>query len=116
MIDLAIDECHDLAMPSNDLALVYDRLEVLQSVHVRIKFIKFEWAFDFTLGVPWLDGMFDVQVSQIQKEKVLRDTIIQTLGVSTVNEFLFNTDRVKRGALVTFRGETIYGPIEGEIL
>lgn len=114
-IDLKLDENYDLAYEDGDLVLVRDRLEVLQSVKFRLLIIQLEWAFNFALGVPWGNGMFDIRVSRVKKEAYLKDTIIQTVGVRALNAFEFNIDRAENGAFVAYEAETVYGSIEGEI-
>lgn len=114
-IDLKLDENHDLALEDGDLVLIRDRLEVLQAVKIRLLFIRYEWAYDFTIGVPWANGMFDVRVPRVKKEAWLKEAIIQTPGVRVLTDFQFDIDRENNGAFVAFRAETIYGPIEGEM-
>lgn len=114
-IDLKLDENWDLAFEDGDLVLVNERLEVLQSTKMRLLFIQLEWAFNFALGVPWTNGMFDIRTPRVKKEAYLKDTIIQTVGVRVLIDFDFNFDRAENGAFVAFRAETIYGPIDGEV-
>jgi hypothetical protein len=114
-IDLKLNDDWDLDLVDGDLVLIQDRPEVLQSVKIRLLFIKFEWAYDFTLGIPWGHGMFDVRVPRVKKEHYLKEGIIETLGVRALTAFEFNIDREENGAFVAFTAETIYGPIEGEV-
>jgi hypothetical protein len=114
-IDLKLDENWDLAFEDGDLVLVKDRLEVLQSTKLRLLFIQTEWAYNFSLGVPWANGMFDIRMPRVKKEAYLKDTIIQTVNVRALTDFDFNFDREENGAFVAFKAETTYGPIDGEI-
>ena len=111
MRDDKLDSNHDLVLENGDLQPIDDRLEVLQSVKIRLLFIRFEWTFNWLLGVPWMDGMFDIRVPRIQKAEYVKNTIIQTPGVRALTAFEFNLDEQAHGALVGFEAETIYGPI-----
>lgn len=115
MRDWRLNECNDIYFADGDMDFVEDREEVLQAVAVRLRLVQGEWAYDFTLGVPWMTGMFDIRVPLILKENYLRKTIRETPGVLALLELNFNQDRENRGALVTFKAQTIYGPVEGTI-
>jgi len=114
-VDLKLNSAHDLDFVDGDLVLIDGRLEVLQSVKMRLLFILREWAYNFTLGVPWTNGMFDVRFPRVKKESALKDTILQTVGVYALTEFNFNIDREEHTAYVSYTAETAYGPIEGEV-
>jgi hypothetical protein len=114
-IDLKLNDNWDLDLVDGDLVLIEDRAEVIQSVKIRLLFMQLEWAFDFTLGVPWGNGMFDIRVPRIKKEAYLKDAITQTLGVRALTSFEFNIDREENGAFVAFTAETTYGPVRGEV-
>jgi len=113
--DWKINECNDLYFGEGDMAFIDDREEVVQAVAVRLKRIRGEWAFNFTFGIPWITDMFDIRVPVILKRSYIFRMIVETPGVLSVPELNFNQDRVNRGALVTYRAQTIYGPIEGTI-
>lgn len=114
-IDLKLDANHDLAFENGDLVLIDGRLEVLQSVKIRLLFIMLEWAYDFSRGMPWTNGLFDIRMPQVKKESYAKNTIIQTEGVRVLTEFEFNIDRENNGAFIAYKAETIYGPIEAEL-
>lgn len=114
-IDLQLDESHDLDLVGGDLVLIRDRLEVLQSVKIRLLFVQFEWAYDAFIGIPWTNGMFDVRTPNVKKEAYVKDAIIQTPGVRALLAFEFNIDRENNGAFIAYQAETVYGPIEQEI-
>lgn len=113
-IDIELTSAHDMKV-TDDFHLIEDRLEVLQSNKIRLLFIQTEWVFDFTLGIPWLTDMFDVQTPQNLKRKFLVGTIQNTQGTRALKAFEFNVDNINRGAYVSFEAETIYGPITQEL-
>ena len=111
MIDLKLNENHDLEI-TDDLQLIEGREEVLQSTKITLLFIQLEWVFDFTLGIPWLTDMFDIQVPNIQKRKYIVVDLNNVIGLRTLKAFEFNVDDVNKGALVSFSAETNFGPID----
>jgi hypothetical protein len=113
MRDLKLNTSHDLDLNS-DLIFIDERFETVQSVAIRILLIRGECVWDYLAGVPWLNGMFDVRVPNIQKEFYLREVILGTDGVRSIIEFTFYQD-TKRVANVFYHADTIYGPIEGEV-
>jgi len=114
-IDFELAENHDLSLVEGDLVLTRDRPEVLQSVKIRLLFIRFEWAYDAFIGIPWATDMFDIRVPIVKKEAYVKDGITQTVGVRALLEFEFNIDRENHGAFIAYTAETVYGPIEQEV-
>lgn len=112
--DLKLSGEYDLELDS-DLHWVSDRDEVLQSCTIRLLFIQGESDFNFTLGIPWLTDMFDVQYPNIRKESNIKRTILTTLNVRRLTNFVFNLDPINKGAYVSFTAETVFGPISQEI-
>jgi hypothetical protein len=110
--DIALDANHDIVIEPDDINLIQDEFEVLQSVKIRLLFIQTEWIFDYTRGVPWFDEMFDVATSKAQKEKNIKVAILNTQNVRQITEFNFGVDPVNKGALVEYSANTTYGPIE----
>jgi len=110
-IDLKLNDNYDLAIEDGDLVLVCDGAEVAQSAGIRLLFIQGEWFFDYTKGIPWLDGMFTMATSYEQKQKILKDTIRGTQHVNRILAFTFGIDPVALGATVEFAADTTFGPV-----
>jgi hypothetical protein len=110
--DLQLTPQHDLLIENGDLQLIDEGAEVVQATKIRILFIQTEWVFDYTLGVPWFDDMFNTTTSKLEKDKIIKDTILGTLGVREITEFNFGIDPVNRGALVQFSADTTFGTIQ----
>lgn len=114
MIDLKLNANHDLEI-TDDLQLIEGRLEVLQSTKITLLFIQTEWVFDFTLGIPWLTDMFDIEVAQMEKRKNIIKDLQNVIGLRRLIAFEYNVDDVNKGALVSFSAETNFGPITNEV-
>ena len=107
--DLKLDDTYDLDMSNGDLVLTTEADEVAQSASIRLLFIQAEWFFDYTLGIPWLDGMFTMATSYEQKQKILKDTVLGTQGINRLLSFAFDIDPVTHEAQVAFDADTQYG-------
>jgi len=115
-IDLYLGgQSHDIETLDNDLLLIRDAPEVAQAVKIRLRFILGEWAFAFWLGVDLYGNLFNPATSIEQKEAELKNTILNTPGVESLLDFTFGVDPVERKAIVTYRADTIYEPIEDEV-
>lgn len=112
MIDLKLNAAHDLDFDGIDLSLVSDGAEVAQSSKIRLLFILGEWFLDYVLGVDWFDNLFSTETSYEQKAHELRKTIINTYGVTRIEEFKFGIDFANRGALVEYEALTQWGLIQ----
>lgn len=106
----------DLAIENGDLVIIEGAEEVAQNVGIRLRWVLAEWDFDYSLGVPWKDGMFDVSYPEILKRANILDTIRKTPGVQAVLNLQFFIDSEQRGCLVAYRARTVYGEyVEGEV-
>lgn len=107
--DIALDSNDDLWFDGVNFGLVKGTLETVQSSKIRLRFIQTEWVYDFTIGIPWFDEMFDVQVPKERKQQILVSTLQNTVGVNKILQFAFDVDRENRGALIEYEIETIFG-------
>ena len=107
-IDFLLDEDHDLFFGGTDFALAKDSTETIQSVKIRILFMKGEWVSAFTMGVAWVEEMFNSNVSYAVKRQRILTTLINTVGLDKVLEFKFDIDLINRGARIEFKATTIF--------
>ena len=107
--DLKLTQLHDLAVENGDFVIVKDLEETKQSFRIRIWFWRGEWVYNELQGVPWFDFMFDVSVSQEEKDRVIRNVLLGTEGAKAVLEYHVWIDDVAKSAVVYFRMSTIWG-------
>jgi len=115
VIDLKLDIDYNLSMKNGDLELIIDGPEVAQNAGIRLLFIEGENFFNFLIGVPWYDAMFDMTTSYEQKAKILKDTIRKTPGVNQILRFEFGLNPDDHLATVEFTADTVYGEITAGI-
>ena len=117
MIDIQLDQGHDIELINGDMILVKDANEVTQSVKIRILTLYLEWYFNATLGIRWFgeNGMFDPKTSVQEKEFRIKKVILSAPGLQSIIFFNFSVDPINRGAYIEFTATTIYGKIEIEV-
>ena len=116
LIDLKLGDDHEIVVENGDLVLIYDADVVKQSVKIRLLTILAEWVFDPTQGIDWIDDMLGMGLIYEQKIAVLKQIILETVGVRQINSFAFGVDPINKGALVEYAAETVFGNITGTII
>lgn len=112
MKDIALDPTtSDLLLENFDLQLVEGRDQIAQNLAIRLRFILGEWFLDITAGVPYYDDFFIKAPNQIRIESVLKEEILDTLGIDQILSFTSNFDAQRRIYSVTFSVSTIQGEI-----
>lgn len=110
MIDLLLDqEKNDLVIENFDFHLVDAVDQITQNLSIRLKFILGEWFLDITQGVPYFERFFIKNPNQIQIESILKQEIIQTLGIDRLTSFEADFDKSKRLFSVKFSAKAISG-------
>ena len=100
--------------------LVTKSAATAQKVRCRLKLIQAEWFLDPDAGVPWfaIEGTVDPPIMGSRGtdlgyvERVLKTTILETVGISKLVSFSIALDRNTRGATVAATVETDDGDIE----
>ena len=117
-VQLATDDSGDIYFDANgDLALVEDGEEVAQHVKQRLDFFQGEWFLDESVGVPWYQEIFQPRrgsnrlSARAYTEAILKDTILETPGVTRLLSFDFTSDEINRVASFTFRVDTAWGDV-----
>lgn len=89
MTQLKTDTNNDLAIEGNKFVLTEHNSdgEISQRIQQRLKFFYGEWFLDQTEGVPWFQAIFQKGTPPDIIEGILKDRIISTEGVETLNRF-----------------------------
>lgn len=118
MIDIGLDPLtNDLAISNFDLTLVSDRDQIAQNLGIRLAFVLQEWYLDITAGIPYFEDFFKKAPNQIQIESVLKEEIVNTLGVLEI--LAFSSDYNPSGSqartfTVNFQVSTVAGNLQIE--
>lgn len=110
MIDIALDQDkNDLIIENFDFVLFDEIDQISQNLSIRLKFILGEWFLDITQGVPYFQEFFIKNPNQIHIESILKQEIVQTLGIRELTSFEADFDKQKRIFSVTFGAKAITG-------
>jgi len=115
MIGRALDSNNDLLIENGSFVVVDKGAETAQHVRSRLLFYFGEWFLDVQAGVPYFQEVFTKPANLANIESILKQTIIQTPGVETLNEFSMDYEGAGTRQLnVQFSATTIYGVIDKE--
>jgi len=81
----------------------------IQAVTTRLRLFKGEWFLNLNSGVPWYQRIFIKPARLNEVDRIIRNKILQTEGVSGLSSFDLSFDSTTRKLSVTFTAETIYG-------
>ena len=97
----------DISFAGNDIVFVNDGAEVSQNSQIRLQMIQGEQFDDTRIGMPWLTDMVNTQVSIVTKRQIIRNTILSTPGVRSLDSLVVGVDDVTGIAEGKFSGTTI---------
>jgi len=97
----------DLSFNGNDVVFVNDAAEVSQNSQIRLQLIAGEQFDDTRVGMPWLTDMVNAQVSLLAKQQIIRNTILSTPNVRSLDSLIIGVDSVTGVAEGSFSGTTI---------
>jgi hypothetical protein len=114
-IDLKLTDGHDLDIVDGDAVLVEAETQSAQHCKIRLLTWRPEWILDYTLGVPYIDGIYSRSKSQEFKDQKIKDTIRNTPGVKEILEYTFGMDYENLTASIEFSATTEDGDIIVEV-
>ena len=102
MSDIKLDISHDIAIENNDIVLISSSDEVKQRLLQNLKSFYGDWFLNLTSGVPYYQDIFrkdyDVEVISV----ILKQTILNTLGVLELLSFELSIDDTARKLSLSF--------------
>lgn len=117
MIDLKLDSNNDLALEVFDLVYLTQAEQVAQRVKMKLLTFKGEVDLNTDFGVPWFDDILGVKPVNINRvDAILREQILTTPEMVSLESFVMDYDENTRQLSLTFTGVSIYGPIGGTVI
>lgn len=108
-MDLLLDTLHDLTTVDNDLSLTTDRDKVAQELSIRLQFYLAEWFLDNTVGIPYLQVVFQKGVSLQTINSIFISEINRAEDVNELIEYSSEFDNDKRELTISFKVDTTFG-------
>lgn len=109
--DIKLDGDGDLSVSGGDLEMVSDADGILQSINTRLQFFQGEWFLDEDAGIPYFQSVLIKNPDPNVLSAIFRETILETPGVSALNDLTLDFDRSARRLSVSFRVETDLGQL-----
>ena len=81
---------------------------VAQSVKTRLLLWQGQWFLDTTIGTPWLTDVLGKNTQSLY-DRAIRTVILETIGVTSIENYSSTFDSTARTLTVTMTLNTIYG-------
>lgn len=111
--DLALDTNGDLLVNSSGDFVPID--SVRQGVQIKLRWVKGEWVFNPSFGVPYFETILVKAPNVALIEKALRDQILSVEGIVSVGSVDIDIDAKGRVMKAKFTASTTNEEIESEV-
>lgn len=105
-----LDDNGDMTIGHGDADYLKDSPEcVAQTVVTRLRLLRGEWFLDLTEGTPYVESVFGKHTKDTY-DFIIRQRVLETEGVTEIEEYESIYDGETRRLTVTIRINTVYGP------
>ena len=112
MLDIRLNNDHDLDVSSLDLSLVDKAEQVRQQLLIKLRLFTGEWFLDTEFGTPYLQSVLGKQLTLAASIAAIRKSILEVEDVTNIVELSYNFSAQTRRLSVNFTVSTPYGNIE----
>lgn len=110
---LLVVNTNDLDVSTGDLQLTSGVDGIAQHLRIRLRFFLGEWFLDPRVGVPYFQELLVKNPGTSVVRTIIRDVVVTTPGVATMNNFVTSYDGATRKLDVSFTAITTSGePLE----
>jgi len=104
IVDIKFDSDHDMFLSGADIAFTTTDADdaLVQKLTIRLQFLLNEWFIDNTAGVPYTQFIFEKGSSLSDIYTVLRQEILNTEGVISIEKLEFTPSPDDKSLLVVF--------------
>jgi hypothetical protein len=102
ILDIKLNDDHDIYLDGNDLAAAEEEDIVVQRLRIGLQFLLAEWFLDNTLGIPYVQTIFQAGTNINDIYFIFQNAIINTEGVETLNELILTPSFDDRSLSVSF--------------
>jgi hypothetical protein len=110
-MNILLDSSGDWAVSGGKLQLATGQEEIAQIVATRLRTFLGEYFLDVRIGVPWFSKIFKKNPNQAEVEALLIQTIADSPGIITIQDFQLSLDNKTRKLRVDFRAQSVEGLI-----
>lgn len=104
MSDFLLDKTtKDLDLSSFDIKLTTeeDGQSLEQRLEIKLSFFLEEWFLNTNFGIPYFQKILGQKISKSGVDKILKDQILATPDVDSIEEFVSSLDKSRRSYAVT---------------
>jgi len=116
MVTIKLNDDNDLDITNNEMSLVDETEEIAQMLRTRLKLYRGEWFLNTGEGVPWLQEILGKTNTKNGIESIIKDQILQTPGVKSLEEFSSEINTATRQLNVSFQVKTESDTISLEVI
>lgn len=110
-MDLKLDDDNDLIIEDGDLVLTTGSEMVTQRIKQRLKTFYGEWFLDKTIGVPYIQQVFEKGADPIIIETAFKNEILADPAIIELTAFEITLNTTTRELQVVFKAKSTEGPI-----
>lgn len=111
MLVRRLDGNHDMVFGNGFADFAADAESVAQRVKTRLLLLREEWFLDMNAGVPYLQEIATKPANIPLAEAIIKRTILETEGISTIRSFAMRYDRNIRKLNIQATVTTIYNDL-----
>lgn len=108
-MNLFLNDKHDIEVSGRSMRRHTGTEYSAQTAKCNLMTQQGEWIVDEDLGLPWLTGALEKGVPLQLIINLIYSTVINTVGILSVDSVEVNMDKSKRRLVVNFTATTIYG-------
>lgn len=112
MLDLKLNQNHDLDTSTLDLVLITDAEQIRQQLLIKLRLWTGEWFLDTEFGTPYLQQILGKQLTLSGALTAIRKSILEVEGVQQITEFTYSFSSSERTLSVNFTVNTPFGLVE----
>ncbi|MCQ9124370.1 hypothetical protein [Rodentibacter caecimuris] len=115
MIDLKLNNQHDLLFKDRKLVLADGVNQKAQQIKVVLLTFLGEWFLDTTIGLPYFDEILVKNPDSSRIQSIFRKKIMGIKGVLSIEQLSLEFNRKERVLSVQFSAKTVEGMIMDEV-
>lgn len=114
-VDWEIGNDGDLTLASGDFVFVDESYRVAQAIETTLRTLQGEWFLNTAFGVPYFQSILGQKMISIDiYDALIRAAVVGVDDVNRILEFSSSFDHAQRVYSVTFKADTIFGPVDFE--
>lgn len=99
---LLLTDDNDIDITGGKATIINEEKAFRQNVLTNLRFYLEEWFGDTSIGIPWLQDIFEKGISPDQVNSIIKAAILDVPGADKLNSYIFDFDDARREYSITF--------------